>query len=125
MSWVKVDCPKCDRCGHVWMPAGIAIRMHAAKSASIPAVYHFMEEPKRCAKCKSPAWNAGVKGKSTAAPMIPVADVRQSVGQSVKPTPTDAWAPGTSRKMKIDFLVKYGREPKNRAETDLYAKRGW
>ena len=43
--WDKLAC-KCDRCGHAWIAEG--------------------EKPKRCAKCKSPAWdkvpNAQVNG---------------------------------------------------------------
>jgi len=125
MSWVTVECCQCDRCGHVWIPAG---RLALSGSALIRATISFLiEKPKRCAKCKSPAWNAkaGAKGKAAEGATMPAPDARRPVVQSAEPKPSDVWAPGTSRKTQADFLAKYGREPRNRVEAELFAKRGY
>ena len=128
MSVISCECCKCDRpgCGHVWIPTS-------------------SKEPKRCAKCKSPAWNSGSKDRSVgqpgslavsktvdsssnldrpANPTMPIAGAGMPVVQSPEPKHSQVWAPGTSRKTQADFLAKYGREPLNKTEADSFAKGG-
>jgi hypothetical protein len=99
----------CDECHHEWMGDPNA---------------------KRCPtrECRSVKWNASVKTNqkpSVVAATMPSLGPRLPVVQPPESKHSQVWAPGTSRKTQTDFLAKYGREPSNRAEADLYAKRGW
>lgn len=72
MAVVKLNLPKCDRCGEVWLP-------QKGPARSDPREYDAELRAKgrtglRCGKCKSPAWDQNLTGdrekkpRSTEAP---------------------------------------------------------
>lgn len=64
MAIVKMELPKCDNCGEVWLPDKYLVDKATLKPIKNPA----RENPrlcKRCGKCKTPTWNrSAANGRS-------------------------------------------------------------